>query len=757
MTVALSYLPNSGDASPGRRNRMIVLATGNTDLKIHIYVLEQGGEDATPRFVKATSLSGHEDWVTDLSFYTHLPAMESRGQNSTIDHWRAGDVVLASASQDKIVRLWRFTPVASITKGPENSGGQTKEDKTQAMIDALAAAALGEQDERGTVQLSTRAHAFCVGRGMESEKQYTVSLDALLTGHDNWVHSVKWLRDGPAPKLLTASADQSAIVWYPDPNVGVWSSEARLGEVGGATGGFLGADWNTSGTAVLANGYHGTFHLWRKRTDEGRDAGSQDMATSEAARWVPDVSISGHYESVQDVCWEPNSGRYLLSLSLDQTARVFAPWVAGDSAPTGSSRDGQSRGWHEIARPQIHGYDLRCAAFVSSTRYISGADEKVVRVFEATQGYVDAIDQLSAGDTTLSGTGEMLPRGASLPALGLSNKAIDSVTPINGQGVPTEDGGEEQSIDYIRRQTHIDHDVIDPFHQSPLHPIHPPLEEALLRSTLWPEIDKLYGHPYEIFSVAVSNDAQWAATACKAAKETHAGIRIYSTRNWKQPTDPETNAAVKPLLSHSLTITRLRFSPNDEFLLSVSRDRAWSLFRRTPDCPGGYPYCLFMRADKAHTRIIWDSAWTHDGRAFVTASRDKTVKVWATPMPECPGAMGEQPAAPPKPAATIKLPDAVVSADFAPARTPAGGYCLAVGLENGRILLLGSTPSDKDDNTDLKTWSLLREIDPQIAHVSMIHRLSWRSLKASNSVNGESWYLASASDDQTVRIYSISF
>ena len=36
--------------------------------------------------------------------------------------------------------------------------------------------------------------------------------------------------------------------------------------------------------------------------------------------------------------------------------------------------------WHEIARPQIHGYGVQCLAMTHPFRYISGADEKVCLV-----------------------------------------------------------------------------------------------------------------------------------------------------------------------------------------------------------------------------------------------------------------------------------------------------------------------------------------------------------------------------------------
>ncbi len=44
--------------------------------------------------------------------------------------------------------------------------------------------------------------------------------------------------------------------------------------------------------------------------------------------------------------------------------------------------------WHEIARPQVHGYDLLRVAFLSPLQFVSIADEKVARVFEAPREFI---------------------------------------------------------------------------------------------------------------------------------------------------------------------------------------------------------------------------------------------------------------------------------------------------------------------------------------------------------------------------------
>jgi elongator complex protein 2 len=62
----------------------------------------------------------------------------------------------------------------------------------------------------------------------------------------------------------------------------------------------------------------------------------------------------------------------------------------------------------------------------------------------------------------------------------------------------------------------------------------PPAEESLVQNTLWPEVHKLYGHGYELYSVASDPTGQLVASACKSAKPEEAAIIIWSTKSWQQ-------------------------------------------------------------------------------------------------------------------------------------------------------------------------------------------------------------------------------
>ena len=85
---------------------------------------------------------------------------------------------------------------------------------------------------------------------------------------------------------------------------------------------------------------------------------------------------------------------------------------------------------------QVHGYDMTCvSAIAPGFRFVSGADEKVLRVFEAPSQFFDACQNLSGVNVNEDvkrsivggggdGGGDGPVMGAAVPALGLSNKAI---------------------------------------------------------------------------------------------------------------------------------------------------------------------------------------------------------------------------------------------------------------------------------------------------------------------------------------------
>lgn len=208
-----------------------------------------------------------------------------------------------------------------------------------------------------------------------------IHAESVLLGHENWVTGVHWHnQQGKIPRLLTASADRSMMMWGLDPATKIWLNTNRFGEIGGTNLGFFGALWGAQGKTIYAHGWGGSFHVWKNVQEQDQDQES----------WKSRLSISGHYGHVTSLAWEPE-GKYIVSVSTDQTARLHASW----------RRDNGTETWHEMARPQIHGYDMEDVAFLSRMRYISGSEEKIVRVFDAPGVFIESMHQLGVDENLI--------------------------------------------------------------------------------------------------------------------------------------------------------------------------------------------------------------------------------------------------------------------------------------------------------------------------------------------------------------------
>ncbi|KAJ3022623.1 Elongator subunit elp2 [Thoreauomyces humboldtii] len=681
MCLALSYLPGS---------QVPILISGGTDSRLTVFT----ASPSTHQFTKALVLEGHTDWIrsVEIATFTSEDGVENK-------HFRDGDLMVASASQDKYIRTWRVGR-ASLGEGGEKVNNGFEEE----MMSALTEAGLQE----GDLKLSTKAHIMEVDVGGTKER-FTVMFDALLMAHDDWVHSAVWqlpvITENVSKgyhqpmSLLSASADKSLLIWRPDSVSDTWVNVVRLGEIGGSTLGFYGALLGPDGRLVVANGYNGAINIWEE-------------SQSSSKEWHPRVGVSGHTASAEDLHWDP-SGSFILTTSLDQSTRLLAPWTRVAEDATGPSTHVST--WHEIARPQIHGYDLHCVAFVHKYGFVSGADEKVLRVFEAPRTFVLSLEGIT-GEREQKEVVEARPVGASVPALGLSNKAV-----FEG------DISKEVSQDFRNLSAYA---AVSSTPTSFLaHMTTPPFEQHLLQHTLWPEVNKLYGHGYELVSVAASPDGSLVASSCKAANPKHAAVKLWDTKTWKE---------LGELNGHALTVTRIAFSPCGTTVLTVGRDRAWCIFKKDGD---DGEWKLLQMAGKAHARIIWDAGWSHDGQLFVTGSRDKTIKVWA---------MGEG-----KRVCVheVKLEEGVTAVSFA-GELIKERYVLAVGLENGDIQIHGFeyTEGVLKKDTDIVSLS--------DAHAASIRSLAWRPRPYACGIVGNvdaiQAQLASCSADWSVRLFTLA-
>ncbi|PGH30767.1 elongator complex protein 2 [[Emmonsia] crescens] len=676
----------------------MILAVGGTRTTIQIYVMqERGGEVETDarQFELKASLTGHEAWVRSLAF-TDMNVEQSQSQPQS----QLQDFFLASASQDKYIRLWRVhagDDVAPVRKTVDDDG-----------------VILGGNFEQ---TLSNKAHEF-----EASGSKYSVTFEALLFGHEDWIYTVAWNADPKNPKLLSASADSSLVIWESDPVSGVWYSAARMGEISaqkgsttatGSIGGFWIGLWSPSGDTVVSLGRTGSWRLWKY---EG-----------EADLWVQDIAVTGHVRAVNGIEWEPKTGGYLLSTSSDQTTRLHARWKHGDDGDNGSRYS-----WHEFSRPQIHGYDLNCIASLGPWRFVSGADEKLLRVFNQTKAIANLLENLT-GFTGGAKPADM-PEAANIPVLGLSNKAADDDVDLAEEGEGDDTHSTLAAAAPLTPQA------------SALHLPHPPLEDHLSKYTLWPEHEKLYGHGYEISALATSHDATLIATACKASSLDHAVIRLYdaAATTWHE--------IKPPLAAHSLTITCLRFSADDGFLVSVGRDRQWAVWRRDDKGDGDGDrkrgiFKLLCANPRGHARMILSASWapimeSSGPRVFATAGRDKTVKLWMQEQEQ-----DQEVSFTCK--TTVSLSHPVTAVDFLPVVVGGDLVYLAVGLDTGRVSIHAFAIDGLGEVGEGMVLPVLE------CPSKAVTQLAWRPVSGEGKEVDGGYELAVASEDSSVRVFRI--
>lgn len=552
------------------------------------------------------SLPGHDDWVRTIDSVEIETIME------TVDDitYPRRNIIFASGSLDRIIRLWKLT---------------IKDSNTPVYVETNKLKLLTSKEYK----FETLNHRYCI------------FLDAILMGHDDWVSEVSWKGDTNKEEelmLLSSGADSSVMIWQADKSTGVWFPEVRLGELAikgastatGSSGGFYSSKWiinkELNIEIILTNGKTGSFRCWTKQGDE--------------TFFQTKTTLNGPMKPISDISWS-KGGDYLLVTSYDQTTRLYCK-------PKNSYK------WFEFGRPQIHGFDMITVKSISDTRFISAGDEKIIRVFDMPKSIASMLNKFcgieSLGEEQLNG--EKLPEYASVPVLGLSNKSEND----KPEGVEDGDDGEDDGGykgDGIK-------EIIEP-----------PIEDILQRHTLWPEIEKLYGHGFEITTVDVSNDGKIISSACRSNVSRHSVIRNFNSETWLECEDK--------LSAHDLTITRLRYSLNDEdnkdeYLLSVSRDRKFSLWKRL----GGENFELIKIMEKAHSRIIWDCAWVNFGEviSFLTCSRDKEVKLWKM----------DNESKEVKNYGSIKFEIAVTAIDSVKINNN-GIFKVIIGLDNGKIFI----------------------------------------------------------------------
>jgi elongator complex protein 2 len=130
----------------------------------------------------------------------------------------------------------------------------------------------------------------------------------------------------------------------------------------------------------------------------------------------------------------------------------------------------------------------------------------------------------------------------------------------------------------------------------------------------------LYGHGNEIYAIASSNKGDIIISSSISKNKENSSMIIWDTKEFQKK---------QILNSHKYTVTdvnkifnlKFSFTHDDNYLISVSRDRCISIFKKKDN---NYELLNFK---EIHERIIWACSINYNNDKILTASRDKTVKI----------------------------------------------------------------------------------------------------------------------------------
>lgn len=530
-SVALTILPGFENSLPiSNKDSVpvdigaygILIATGGADNKIHLFHVN--GKLTTlyePSTIPSTThypgqltellvLGSHTNWIRSLHFSYHTLIRTWFGNDACYGGIQNENryCMLASASQDGKVRLWKIsqrptvtTTTTIVSSSPVKEGlsipvvdninddddtdnndeinNDNRIDKStvggtlsanmsthefEQLLLNLADQTTQQSSTASTTSSSSSQHslrrptAFSIPEiykpTINANVQYDALLEALLTGHEAWVHCVRWhcpvgiytsstsqWRLWQPPAVYSSSSDKSVIIWQPtgsqvgstndrndnqDPTYesselvaweGVWEPSTRIGSTGGASLGMFSAALSPDGEIMTAHGFQGALHTWRTSVNNNRDPLAPFLrilrnytefnlsGINTPKLWRTKAAPGGHFGSITDAVWGAQ-GKYLLTTSLDSTTRAWAPVSTSiDSIQVNHTR------WWEIGRPQIHGYEMNAIGVPNFTttngviphRIFTGGDEKVLRVFDAPKLFFRSLTDLCS--STLTGTG----------------------------------------------------------------------------------------------------------------------------------------------------------------------------------------------------------------------------------------------------------------------------------------------------------------------------------------------------------------
>lgn len=403
-----------------------------------------------------------------------------------------------------------------------------------------------------------------------------------MTGHTAEVFSAAFSPDGRL--IVSASADSTVRLWNPEN--GQSAAEPLKGHFGRVQNAVFSAD----GNRIASAGADSTLRLWNAQAVETRDRPLiGHTAAVNAVAFSPNGSriASGSSDGTVRL-WDPNTGQTMGEAGVAPVSSVaFSP--DGTRVATANS-DGSVQLWNAdngqpIGKPMTdHTNGVNAVAFSpDGSRIATGRTDGTVLQWNADTGQ---------------------PIGK--PMVGHINEVLSVAFSPDGSKIVS------GSADYTVRLWNADNGL----------PIGEPEPELL-------------GHNDRVFSVAFSPDSRRVAS----------GSLDGTIRLWNADT---LEPIGEPFTGHTNGVAGVAFSPDGALIASGSLDGTVRLWKANNDrlipfvSTDGSPFEARKKDTgqpvgqplTGHSDAVYGVAFSPDGRRIVSASGDKTLRLWPIPSPD---------------------------------------------------------------------------------------------------------------------------